>query len=155
MALRATDRFVAQNRKARHDYFIEDSVEAGMVLVGTEVKSLRAGHASIAEAFAREQNGDIYLMNAHIGEYAAASRFNHEPRRARKLLLNRKEINRLLGSIKREGVTLVPLSIYFNGRGRAKVELALAKGKKTHDKRESIKERDWKREQGRLLRDRG
>jgi SsrA-binding protein len=152
MALRATDRFVAQNRKARHDYFIEDSLEAGLVLVGTEVKSLRAGHASIAESYAREQDGAIYLLNAHIGEYAAASRFNHEPRRPRKLLLNRKEINKLLGSIKREGVTLIPLSIYFSDSGRAKVELGLARGKRKVDKREAEKNRDWQRDKARLLR---
>ncbi len=155
MALRATDRFVAQNRKARHDYFIEESLEAGMALVGTEVKSLRAGHASIAEAFAREQNGEIYLMNAHIGEYAAASHFNHEPRRIRKLLLNRKEINKLLGAVKREGVTIIPLSIYFSDSGRAKVELGLAKGKKKVDKREAEKTRDWQRDKARLMRNKG
>src|ERR1700761_8654985 len=154
MALRETDRFVAQNRRARHEYFIEDSVEAGLVLVGTEVKSLRAGHASIAESFAREQGGDIYLLNAHIAEYPAASRFNHEPRRPRKLLLNRKEINRLMGSLKREGITLVPLSIYFNDRGRAKVELGLAKGKRKADKREAEKTRDWQRDKARILRNR-
>ncbi len=154
MALRETDRFVAQNRRARHEYFIEDSVEAGLVLVGTEVKSLRAGHASIAESFAREQGGDIYLMNAHIAEYAAASRFNHEPRRPRKLLLNRKEINKLLGSVKREGITLIPLSIYFNDRGKAKVELGIAKGKKKADKREADKQRDWQRDKARILRNR-
>jgi SsrA-binding protein len=154
MALRETDRFVAQNRRARHEYFIEDSLEAGLMLVGTEVKSLRAGHASIAEAFAREQNGEIYLLNAHIGEYSAASRFNHEPRRPRKLLLNRREINRLMGSLKREGITLVPLSIYFNERGRAKVELGLAKGKRKADKRETEKNRDWQRDKARILRNR-
>ncbi|HTH97442.1 MAG TPA: SsrA-binding protein SmpB [Stellaceae bacterium] len=154
MALRETDRFVAQNRRARHEYFIQESVEAGVALVGTEVKSLRAGHASIAESFAREQGGEIFLLNAHIAEYPAASRFNHEPRRPRKLLLNRKEINKLLGSIKREGVTLVPLSIYFNDRGKAKVELGLAKGKKKADKREAEKQRDWNRDKARILRNR-
>ena len=153
MALRPTDKFVAQNRKARHDYFIDDTLECGIVLVGTEVKSLRKGHASIVESFAREENGEIFLVNSHIPEYEGASRFNHEPRRARKLLLHRKEVNKLLGTIKRDGVTLVPLSIYFNATGRAKVELGLARGKAKHDKREAEKTRDWNREKSRIMRD--
>ena len=153
MALRPTDKFVAQNRKARHDYFIDDTLECGIVLVGTEVKSLRKGHASIVESFAREENGEIFLVNSHIPEYEGASRFNHEPRRPRKLLLHRKEVNKLLGTIKRDGVTLVPLSIYFNATGRAKVELGLARGKAKHDKREAEKTRDWNREKSRIMRD--
>jgi SsrA-binding protein len=155
MVVRATDRFVAQNRRARHDYFIEDSVEAGMVLVGSEIKSLRLGQASIAEAFAREEGGEIFLMNAFIPEYAGANRFNHEPRRKRKLLLHRKEVNKLMGAIKREGITLVPLSIYFSSAGRAKLELGIAKGKRKVDKREAEKDRDWQRDKARLMRSRG
>lgn len=156
MALRPTDKFVAQNRKARHDYFIDDTLEAGIVLAGTEVKSLREGHASIQEAFAREQDGELWLVNAYVPEYQMASdKFNHQPRRPRKLLLHRKEFNRLAGQIKREGVTLVPLSIYFNQRGRAKVELGIARGKRKADKREAEKSRDWQREQGRIMRNKG
>lgn len=146
---------VAENRRARFDYFIEHTYEAGIALTGTEVKSLRFGEGSIAEAYAEVNDGGVWLVNSNIPEFSHGNRFNHEPKRPRKLLLHEREINKLHGAVAREGMTLVPLSIYFNGRGRAKVELALAKGKKTHDKRESIKERDWKREQGRLLRDRG
>jgi SsrA-binding protein len=138
-----TQRFAAQNRKARHDYFIEDTLEAGMMLLGTEVKSLRSGRASIGEAFAIEKEGELWLVNAFIPEYDSASRFNHMPRRARKLLVRKREMGRLLGSITREGMTLVPLAIYFNDRGIAKLQLGLAKGKRKVDKRESIKERDW------------
>ena len=121
--MRAGDRYAAQNRRARHDYLIEDTLEAGLVLQGTEVKVLRTGQASIAEAYADERGGELFLVNANIPEYGSSSHFNHEPRRPRKLLLHRKEMNQLLGAIKREGVTIVPLSIYFNDRGRAKVEL--------------------------------
>jgi SsrA-binding protein len=149
-----TQRFAAQNRKARHDYFIEDTLEAGMMLLGTEVKSLRSGRASIGEAFAIEKEGELWLVNAFIPEYDSASRFNHMPRRARKLLVRKREMGRLLGSITREGMTLVPLAIYFNDRGIAKLQLGLAKGKRKVDKRESIKERDWKREKARELRNR-
>ena len=148
-------RTVAQNRKARHNYLIEDTLEAGIVLTGTEVKALRQGRASIGESYAADQGGEIYLVNAHIPEYQAASRFNHEPRRPRKLLLHRREVNRLLGQIQREGYTLVPLSLYFNRRGIAKVQLGLAKGKRQVDKRETAKQRDWNRQKARLLRDRG
>ena len=148
-------RTVAQNRKARHNYLIEDTLEAGIVLTGTEVKALRQGRASIGESYAADQGGEIYLVNAHIPEYQAASRFNHEPRRPRKLLLHRREVNRLLGQIQREGYTLVPLSLYFNPRGIAKVKLGLAKGKRQVDKRETAKQRDWSRQKARLLRDRG
>jgi SsrA-binding protein len=146
---------VAENRRARFDYFIDQTFEAGLALTGTEVKSLRFGEGSITESYAEVNEGGVWLVNANIPEFSHGNRFNHEPKRPRKLLLHAREINKLHGAVAREGMTLVPLSIYFNGRGRAKVELALAKGKKTHDKRETIKERDWKREQGRILRDRG
>src|SRR5882757_3501365 len=146
-------KIAAQNRRARFDYHIEDTVEAGIVLVGTEVKSLRTGQASIAEAFAREQDGELYLMNAHIPEYKQAHKLlQHEVKRPRKLLLHRKEMAKLLGSIRKEGVTIVPLSVYFNERGIAKVELGLARGKRKEDKRESDKARDWQRDKARLLR---
>ena len=150
----APRRFAAQNRRARHDYLIESTLETGIQLTGTEVKSLREGRASIAEAYAGEKDGELYLLNAHIPEYAA-SRVNHEPKRARKLLVHKREMRKLLGAVTREGRTLVPLSIYFNKRGRAKVDLALASGKHKGDKREAIKERDWKREQARLMRGKG
>jgi SsrA-binding protein len=152
---RETDKLAAQNRRARHDYFIEDTVEAGVMLLGTEVKSLRAGRASIAESFAAQQGDGLYLVNAYIPEYEAANRFNHAPKRARKLLLHRRELGRLLGAVQRDGMTLVPLSIYFNARGIAKVQLGLAKGKRKGDKREAEKQRDWSRDRARLLRDRG
>ncbi len=156
MALRPEDRFVAQNRKARHDYFIEDTLEAGIVLAGSEVKSLRRGHASIQEAYASERSGELWLLNAYVPEYQMASaRLNHEPRRPRKLLVHRKELNRLMGQVKREGVTIVPLSIYFNERGRAKIQLGLAKGKRKEDKREAEKTRDWQRDKSRIMRNKG
>jgi SsrA-binding protein len=153
MALRGTERFVAQNRRARYDYQIDDTIEAGMQLVGTEVKVLRQGLASINEAFATERNGALYLVNAHFPEYPSA-RFNHEPGRPRLLLLHKREIDRLKGAIKREGITLVPLAIYFNARGRAKVELGLARGKKKADKRQAERDRDWQKSRARLLRGR-
>ena len=143
---------VAMNRKARHDYFIEDKVEAGIMLTGSEVKSLRAGHASIGEAFADLNNGDFYLINAHITEYAPAARFGHAPKRQRKLLLHRRELDKLQGAIAEKGMTIVPLSLYFNERGICKVELGVARGKKQYDKRETDKARDWQREKERLLR---
>jgi len=146
---------VARNRKARHDYFIEDTFEAGIALTGSEVKSLRGGRASIADSHATERGGELWLLNAHIPEYASASHFSHETRRPRKLLLHKRQINRLIGAVQREGKTLVPLAIYFNGRGRAKVELALAHGKKAHDKRAAIRDRDWAREKQRVMRARG
>jgi len=146
---------VAENRRARFDYFGEDRFEAGIALTGTEVKALRQGEGSIAESYANAAGEEIWLINSHIPEYSHGNRQNHEPRRPRKLLLKSREISKLLGAVQRQGLTLVPLSIYFNGNGRAKVELALARGKKVHDKRETIKERDWKREQQRLLRQRG
>lgn len=153
--MRETDRFAAQNRRARYDYLIESTVEAGLVLQGTEVKMLRRGQASIAEAYAGEEGGELYLLNANIPEYPASAHFNHAPRRARKLLLHRKELNRLLGAIRREGVTVVPLSIYFNERGRAKVQLGLARGKRKSDRRQVERDRDWQRSRARILRNQG
>ena len=148
-------KIVAENRRARFDYFIEDKFEAGIELTGTEVKSLRSGEGSIAESYAAIEGDEVWLINSHIPEYSHGNRLNHQPRRQRKLLLRAREIAKLHGAVTRQGLTLVPLSIYFNGRGRAKIELALARGKKMHDKRETIKDRDWKREQQRLLRTRG
>jgi SsrA-binding protein len=152
--VRATDRFAALNRRARHDYLIEDTVEAGLVLHGTEVKSLRQGGASIAEAYADVSGGEMFLVNANIPEYKASAHFNHEPRRPRKLLLHKKQVDRLLGAIRREGVTVVPLALYFNERGRAKVELGVAHGKKKADKRQAERDRDWQRNRARLMRSR-
>jgi SsrA-binding protein len=152
--MRAGDRYAAQNRRARHDYLILSTLEAGLVLHGTEVKVLRQGGASIAEAYADENAGELYLVNANIPEYAASAHFNHQPKRPRKLLLHRKEMSRLLGAIRREGMTLVPLSIYFNERGRAKVELGLARGKRKSDRRQADKDRDWRKNRARLLRSR-
>lgn len=143
---------VAENRKARFNYAIEDTVEAGIVLTGTEVKSIRGGKTTIAESYADAKDGEIWLVNANIPEYSQANRFNHEPKRLRKLLLHKKEINRLAGAIEREGMTLIPLKMYFNERGRIKLQLGLAKGKKLHDKRDTEKKRDWDREKGRLMR---
>ncbi len=148
-------KIVAENRRARFDYHIEDKFEAGLALQGTEVKALRAGEASIAESYAEVRDGQVWLVNSNIPEYSHGNRQNHEPRRARKLLLNGRQINRLFGAVERKGMTLVPLSIYFNSKGRAKVELALAKGKQAHDKRATVKERDWKRDKARLMREKG
>ena len=145
-------RLAADNRKARFNYEIGQTFEAGIALTGTEVKSLRGGKATIGESYAGEMNGEIYLFNAYIPEYLEANRFNHETRRPRKLLLHKREVNKLIGAVQREGMTVVPLKVYFNERGRAKVEVALARGKKLHDKRETERSRDWQREQGRLLR---
>ena len=152
--MRTTDRYAALNRRARHDYLIEDKLEAGLVLHGTEVKSLRQGGASIAEAYADEKGGELFLVNANIPEYKASAHFNHQPRRPRKLLLHRKQVDRLLGAVRREGVTIVPLALYFNERGRAKVELGLATGKRKSDKRQAERDRDWQRNKARLLRSR-
>jgi SsrA-binding protein len=154
VARRETDKYAAQNRKARHNYLIQDTVEAGMVLAGTEVKMLRQGQASINEAYAAEPNGALYLINAHIPEYKPA-RINHEPGRPRKLLLHRRELDKMLGAIRRDGMTVVPLGIYFNERGIAKCEIGLAKGKRKADKREAEKTRDWQRDKARLMRDKG
>lgn len=148
-------KIVAENRRARFEYFLEEFFEAGIALTGTEVKSLRFGEGTIAEAYAEVKNGEVNLINANIPEYNFGNRFNHEPKRPRKLLLRARQIEKMEKSIGREGMTLIPMSVYFNGRGRAKVELALAKGKKLHDKRETVKARDWKRDQQRLMRERG
>jgi SsrA-binding protein len=142
---------VAQNRKARFDYFIEETFEAGLQLTGTEVKSLRGGRSTIAESYVTEQGGEAWLVNANIPLYASGNRYNHEPKRPRKLLMHKAQINKLIGAIQREGRTVVPLQVYFNGQGRAKIEIALAKGKQAHDKRQTIKDRDWQRQRSRLL----
>ncbi|TCL70170.1 SsrA-binding protein SmpB [Rhizobium sp. BK251] len=152
---RVVKKVVAENRKARFNYEIIDTYETGLVLKGTEVKSLREGKANIAESYASDEGGEIWLINSYLPEYLQANRFNHEPRRRRKLLLSGREISRLRAAINREGMTLIPLRIYFNDSGRAKLELALAKGKKIHDKREAEKERDWNRQKSRLLKDNG
>lgn len=144
---------VAENRRARFDYHIDEVFEAGIALTGTEVKSLRFGEGSIAEAYAEVRGGEVWLVNSNVPEFSHGNRYNHEPKRPRKLLLHRREVDRLQGAVERKGMTLVPLSVYFNGRGRAKVELALAKGKNVADKRATIKERDWKRDQARIMRD--
>ena len=146
---------VAENRRARFEYFLEEFFEAGIALTGTEVKALRFGEGSIAESYAEVRDGQVWLVNANVPEFSHGNRFNHEPKRPRKLLLHEREINKMRVGVSREGMTLIPMSVYFNSRGRAKVELALAKGKKIHDKRETIKARDWKREAGRLLKERG
>jgi len=148
-------KLIAENRRARFDYFLEQTYEAGLSLTGTEVKALRLGRANIAESYAATEGDEIVLINAYIPEYGPANRFNHDPRRPRKLLLHRREIDKMLGAVQRDGRTLIPTRLYFNDKGRVKLELCLAKGKKAHDKREVAAERDWKREQGRLLRDRG
>jgi SsrA-binding protein len=148
-------RVVADNRKARFNYFIDETFEAGLALTGTEVKSLRQGQATIAESYADSRGGEIWLINSNIPEYLQANRFNHMPKRPRKLLLHRRQINRLVGAVEREGMTLVPLKLYFNEKGRAKIELALARGKKLYDKRETEKKRSWERERGRLMRQKG
>ncbi len=142
---------VAQNRKARHNYFIEETFEAGLSLTGTEVKSLRGGRSTIAESYVTAIEGEAWLVNATIPEYSSGNRNNHEPRRPRKLLLHRSQVNKLIGAIQRQGRTVVPLMVYFNEKGRAKLEIALALGKKAHDKRATIKDRDWQRQRSRLL----
>ncbi len=154
-AVARTGRVVAENRKARYNYTIEDTLEAGLVLTGSEVKSLRAGRANIAESYARTEDGEIYLVNAHISEYKQAGPFGHDPRRPRKLLLHKRQIARLAASVQRDGATLVPLKLYFNDRGIAKLLLGLAVGKRKFDKRETEKRRDWERQKARLMRDRG
>jgi SsrA-binding protein len=148
-------KIVADNRKARFNYAIESSIEAGVALTGTEVKSIRSGKATIGESYADPRDGEIWLVNANIPEYLQANRFNHAPKRPRKLLLHKGQINKLIGAVEREGMTLIPLKLYFNAQGRAKIELALAKGKKLHDKRETERKRDWNREKSRLMRARG
>jgi len=146
---------VAENRRARFDFEVNDKFEAGIALQGTEVKALRFGEGSIAESYAEVKEDEVWLVNANIPEFSHGNRHNHEPKRPRKLLLNRREINKMRAGVERQGMTLVPLSIYFNGQGRAKVELALAKGRKAQDKRSYKKEQDWKKEQGRLLKQHG
>lgn len=148
-------RVAAQNRKASHNYTIEDSLEVGIVLQGSEVKSLRGGRATISESYATEQGNELWLINSYIPEYKQAGPFNHEPRRPRKLLLHRRQIGRLIGAIQREGMTLVPLKLYFNNRGVAKLELGLAKGKRNYDKRQAEKKKDWDRQKARLMREKG
>jgi SsrA-binding protein len=158
MAAKPERRFkvVADNRRARFNYEIGESFEAGIVLTGSEVKSLRAGKATIAESYADAKAGEIWLINANIPEYKQAGPFNnHAPKRPRKLLLHQRQINRLAGGVDREGMTIVPLKLYFNEKGRAKLEIALGRGKKLHDKRETLKKRSWEREKGRLLRQKG
>lgn len=152
----ANYKVIADNRRARFDYFLEHPIEAGIVLTGTEVKSLRQGRANIAESYVSIENGDeIALVNADIPIYTKANRFNHEPRRVRKLLLHRKEIGRLMASVQRDGYTMIPTKMYFNDKGLVKIEIALAKGKKIHDKRETEAKRDWQRDKARLMRDKG
>jgi len=143
---------VADNRKARYNYAIESQIEAGMMLTGSEVKSLRTGKATIAEAYAQVKDGELFLVNCYIPEYLMANRFNHEPRRVRKLLVRRSEANKLAIAVQRQGMTLIPLRVYFNPRGVAKIEIGIAQGKKLHDKRQTEKARDWERQKGRLLR---
>ncbi|WP_298427949.1 SsrA-binding protein SmpB [Rhodoblastus sp.] len=148
-------KIVADNRKARYNYEIGETFEAGLALTGTEVKSLRTGRSTIAESYASvDKSGEVWLVNANIPEYAAGNRFNHEPKRLRKLLLKHREIAKLAQGVQREGMTIVPLKLYFNDRGRAKIEIALARGKQAHDKRETEKQRDWNREKSRLLKQR-
>jgi len=146
---------VAENRRARYDYEILDTIEAGIMLQGTEVKSLRSGKAQIAESYATPEDGAIWLINAHIPEYLQANRFNHEERRRRKLLLSKREINRLMGAVEKHGNTIVPLKMYFNDRGLAKILIGLAKGKKSHDKRQTERDRDWARQKSRVMKDYG
>jgi SsrA-binding protein len=148
-------KIVAENRRARFEYFIEDVYEAGIALTGTEVKSLRFGEGSIAESYAEVKDGEVWLVNSNVPEFSHGNRYNHEPKRPRKLLLKEREIARFTGAVERKGMTLVPLSVYFNGRGRAKVELALAKGKNNADKRATIKDRDWQRDKARIMREHG
>jgi SsrA-binding protein len=150
-----TGKLIAENRRAKFDYFLEETFEAGLSLTGSEVKSLRLGKANIAESYANAEGREISLVNAYIPEYGPANRFNHEPRRPRRLLLHRKQIDKLLGAVHREGRTIIPIRLYWNEKGLAKLELALAKGKSAPDKRQTVADRDWKREQGRLMREKG
>ena len=151
----STARTIAENRRAKFDYFLEENVEAGIMLLGTEIKSLRMGRANIAESYAAVEGREIVLINADIPPYVQANRFNHEPRRPRKLLLHRKQIDKLIGAVQKDGQTIIPIRLYLNDDGKAKLEIALAKGKKLHDKRETSAERDWQRDKARLLRDKG
>ena len=153
--MKSERKVVALNKRARFDYYIEETLEAGIILQGSEVKSLRQGQGSITESYATEEEGALYLVNSFIPEYNEASRFNHNPKRRRKLLVHKRELNRIWIAIRRKGMTLVPLSLYFNERGIAKLELGFASGKKKADKRTVEKERDWQREKGRLMRSKG
>ncbi|HYG27928.1 MAG TPA: SsrA-binding protein SmpB [Caulobacteraceae bacterium] len=148
-------KLIAENRRARFDYFITDTIEAGIMLTGTEVKSLRVGKANIVESYAAVEGDEIMLINADIPPYTQANRFNHEPRRPRKLLLHRRQIDRLMGAVQREGLTIIPTKLYWNDKGMAKLEIGLAKGKKLHDKRETAAQRDWQRDKARLMREKG
>jgi SsrA-binding protein len=148
-------KLIADNRKARYAYAIGETLEAGIMLVGSEVKSLRTGKTTIGESYAHAKDGEIWLVNSYIPEYTKASRFNHEPKRSRKLLVHKRQADRLAAAIQREGMTLIPLKLYFNAKGIAKLEIGLAKGKKLHDKRETEKQRDWQRDKARLMRDKG
>ncbi|MEM6811481.1 MAG: SsrA-binding protein SmpB [Pseudomonadota bacterium] len=150
----STNQTIADNKRAKFEYHIEDKFEAGLVLTGTEVKSLRHGQAMIAESHIAPKSGELHLLNAHIPEYQQASQqLQHEPRRPRKLLLKKREIDKLSGSVAREGYTIIPLRLYFDKNGLAKLELALAKGKQLHDKRQTEKKRDWNRQKQRIMRD--
>ncbi len=148
-------KLIAENRRARFDYFLEDFFEAGIMLTGSEVKSLRVGRANIAESYASIEGNEVVLINADIPPFSQANRFNHEPRRHRKLLLHRKQLDKLIGAVQRDGRTIIPTKLYWNEKGLAKLEIALAKGKKLHDKREATADRDWARDKARLLRDKG
>ena len=155
MAADAPKKVIAENRRARFDYFLEDYIEAGIQLLGTEIKALRDGRANIAESYVSPEGRELVLVNADIPPYKQANRINHEPRRHRKLLLHRKQIDKLIGAVQRDGRTIIPVRLYLNESGKAKLEIALAKGKKLHDKREASAERDWQRDKARLLRDKG
>ena len=157
MAKKKDDGFkiIAENRKARYAYAIDETLEAGIMLMGSEVKSLRSGKTTIGESYAHAKDGELWLVNSYIPEYSQASRFNHEPKRVRKLLVHKREAAKLAAAIQREGMTLIPLKMYFNAKGKAKLELGVAKGKKLHDKRETEKQRDWQRDKARLMRDKG
>ena len=146
---------IAENRRAKFDYFLEDNIEAGIMLLGTEIKALRMGRANIAESYAAVEGREIVLINADIPPYKQANRFNHEPRRPRKLLLHRKQLDKLIGAVQREGRTIIPTKLYWNDKGIAKIEIAVAKGKKAHDKREATAARDWQRDKARLMREKG
>jgi SsrA-binding protein len=148
-------RLIADNRRARYNFFIDEVIEAGIILTGTEVKSLRDGHATIAESYASEENGELFLINANIPIYSRGNRFNHEPKRHRKLLLKKRQVNHLLAGVNRKGMTIVPLKLYFNEHGKVKIEVGLAKGKQNHDKRQTDKDRSWNRDKARLMREKG
>jgi SsrA-binding protein len=150
---KSNDNIAARNRKARHDYFIEDNIEAGIMLQGTEIKSIRNGRSSIEESYASEENGELFLVNAYIPAYQAGGISQHETRRPRKLLLHKKELSKMINAVNRQGATIIPLSLYFNKRGMLKVDLGIAKGKRQYDKRQTEKKRDWKRDQARIMRD--